>query len=116
MAKRILVVDNVQSERELVELILSTHGFDVDTAGNADEAMSIYRTRHPDLLVVDTMLPDKNGWVFCEQVTMLDCSALPCYLSHLGVTPNILKNFAACFRFVPIAYISPFRVMYQSYR
>ena len=68
MAKRILVVEQHDGDRELLKLIFSTHGFDVDTTTNAGEAIEMMKSRRPDLLVVDTDLPDTNGWDFCEQV------------------------------------------------
>lgn len=68
MAKRILVVENNDSDRELLKLIFSTHGFEVDTTTDAQDALSFIDQRRPDLLVVDTDLPDVSGWDLCEQL------------------------------------------------
>ncbi|MHB9129492.1 MAG: response regulator transcription factor [Armatimonadota bacterium] len=68
MAKRILVVEDEQDHRELLKLIFSVHGYDVDTAANAHEAQTILHEHHPDLMVLDVMLPDMDGWDFCERV------------------------------------------------
>lgn len=68
MAKRILVVEDEQDHRELLKLIFSVHGYDVDAAENAREALNLIGTRRPDLMILDVMLPDTDGWSFCEQV------------------------------------------------
>jgi DNA-binding response OmpR family regulator len=68
MAKRVLVVEDEQDHRELLKLIFSVHGYEVDTASSANEAVGIIDNRHPDVMVLDVMLPDVDGWTFCEQV------------------------------------------------
>lgn len=68
MAKRILVVEDEQDHRELLYLIFSVHGYDVATAANASEGMQLIEQQKPDVIVLDVMLPDIDGWSFCENV------------------------------------------------
>ncbi|HEX2948550.1 MAG TPA: response regulator transcription factor [Armatimonadota bacterium] len=68
MAKRILVVEDEQDHRELLKLIFGVHGYDVDTAANAQEAQTLMSQHHPDVMILDVMLPDIDGWTFCERV------------------------------------------------
>ena len=68
MAKRILVVEDEQDHRELLKLIFNVHGYEVDTAANAQEAQRIIGRHTPDVMILDVMLPDIDGWTFCEQV------------------------------------------------
>jgi DNA-binding response OmpR family regulator len=68
MGKQLLVVEDEQDHRELLRLIFNVHGYDVSTAGDALEAARQIEARRPDLIILDVMLPDMDGWTFCEQV------------------------------------------------
>ncbi|HEY3379792.1 MAG TPA: response regulator transcription factor [Armatimonadota bacterium] len=77
MAKRILVVEDEQDHRELLKLIFSVHGYEVDTAASAHEAVEIFAQRKPDLAILDVMLPDKDGWALCQDLKMVDPATAP---------------------------------------
>jgi len=62
MAKRILHVEDDEDTRNLVRLILKTHGYDVLSAGNGAEGLSILKENTVDLVLLDVMLPDTSGW------------------------------------------------------
>jgi two-component system OmpR family response regulator len=55
------VVDDEPSILETVGGVLRDEGFEIDTASNARTAMSTAAARHPDMIVLDVMLPDFNG-------------------------------------------------------
>lgn len=60
--ERILVVDD---DREIIRLLrsyLEQAGYEVLTAANGETALHTLRREHPDLLVLDLMLPDRDGW------------------------------------------------------
>ncbi len=62
MAQRILVVDD---DREIVRLLrayLEQAGYEVLTAYNGETALHTLRREQPDLVVLDLMLPDRDGW------------------------------------------------------
>lgn len=58
---RVLVVDDEPAILRAVRSVLSGHGFQVDTAENAAEALERYSRRHPDLVLLDLGLPDLDG-------------------------------------------------------
>lgn len=63
MAKqRILVVDDDRSIVKVVRSYLEQAGFDVLTAYNGESALHMLRSERPDLMVLDLMLPDRDGW------------------------------------------------------
>ncbi len=68
MAKRILIVEDEEDHRDLLRLIFSVHGFDVDTAATALDALAIVHQRRPDVMVVDVMLPDLSGWELSDRI------------------------------------------------
>jgi two-component system alkaline phosphatase synthesis response regulator PhoP len=62
MAKRVLVVDD---DREIVRLLrayLERDGYQVLLAYDGERALQILRRERPDLVVLDLMLPDRDGW------------------------------------------------------
>ena len=59
---RVLVVDDEPAIRELVQTVLRYEGFDVATAGDGRSALSELDRFRPDLVVLDVMLPDLDGF------------------------------------------------------
>lgn len=68
MGKRVLVVDDDAKTVELVRLYLNRDGHTVMTAYNGNEALRLAREGHPDLIVLDLMLPGIDGLTFCRTI------------------------------------------------
>jgi two-component system alkaline phosphatase synthesis response regulator PhoP len=64
--KKILVVDDDAKIVELVKLYLNRDGYVVITAFDGKEALRLARESHPDLIVLDIMLPGMNGLEICR--------------------------------------------------
>lgn len=64
MTKKILVVDDEERLRTLVKGYLSQEGFAVVTAANGQEALYIARYEKPDLIILDLMMPEMDGYAF----------------------------------------------------
>lgn len=62
MGDRVLVVDDEPNITDLVATALRYEGFEVETAGTGTDAIRISATFRPDLLVLDVMLPDRDGF------------------------------------------------------
>jgi two-component system OmpR family response regulator len=62
---RILVVDDEANIRELLQTALTFVGFEVRTVGDGQSAIAAARTFRPDLVVLDVMLPDVDGFEVC---------------------------------------------------
>ncbi|HEV7887010.1 MAG TPA: response regulator [Acidimicrobiales bacterium] len=58
---RILVADDDQHIRELLTLNLEAEGFDVVAAADGEQAWELVRTCLPDLVVLDVMMPERDG-------------------------------------------------------
>ena len=65
---RILVVDDEQNICELLTLYLVKEGYTVETAGDGEEAMRKFNAFHPELVLLDIMLPLKDGWAVCREI------------------------------------------------
>jgi DNA-binding response OmpR family regulator len=68
MSKRILVVDDEPNIIISVQFLMSREGFDVSIARDGDEALDAIRSQRPDLVVLDVMMPKRNGFEVCEAV------------------------------------------------
>lgn len=64
MSKTILVVDDEKALRELVRAYLAQEGFRVVTAPNGREALFVARYEKPDLIILDLMMPEMDGFDF----------------------------------------------------
>ncbi|MGF7235320.1 MAG: response regulator transcription factor [Frankia sp.] len=65
---RVLVVDDEPNIVHLVRMSLRFHGFDVVTAASGSEALTAVATARPDLVVLDVMLPDTDGFEVCRRL------------------------------------------------
>ncbi|HEX6195269.1 MAG TPA: response regulator transcription factor [Jiangellaceae bacterium] len=68
MDARILVVEDDSSIRELTERALRNAGYDVLTAATGDDGLRRFRADHPDLVVLDLMLPGLDGLEVCRTI------------------------------------------------
>src|SRR5688500_20105775 len=64
MSKTILMVDDQRNIRTLVEMYLTQEGYRVVTAANGREALFLARQEKPDLIILDLMMPEMNGFEF----------------------------------------------------
>ena len=67
MAKTILVVDDEKRIISLLESYLEQQGFRVATALNGEEAIFVARHEKPDLIILDIMMPEMDGYEFMRQ-------------------------------------------------
>jgi two-component system OmpR family response regulator len=65
---RVLVVDDEPNIRELVQVALKFHGCAVTTAATGNDALRLAATGRPDLIVLDVMLPDLDGFEVCRRL------------------------------------------------
>jgi two-component system response regulator RegX3 len=67
----VLVVDDEESYRQALASGLSREGFAVELAADGHEALRLFHRIHPDLVLVDVMLPDQSGVELCQQMRAL---------------------------------------------
>ena len=68
MSARILVVDDVPANVKLLEARLSAEYFDVVTANNGTEALKICQRAECDIILLDVMMPDMDGFEVCRRL------------------------------------------------
>ncbi len=68
MSKRILVVDDEPSILLSLEFLMEQEGYDVHTATDGDEALQSIQDHLPDLVLLDVMMPKRDGFEVCQIV------------------------------------------------
>jgi DNA-binding response OmpR family regulator len=68
MAKRVLVVDDEPNIVMSLEFLMRRAGFEVAVARNGREALEALDGTPPDLLLLDVMMPEFDGYEVCEQI------------------------------------------------
>lgn len=67
-AGKILVVDDDQNICELLRLYLEKEGFHVGIANDGKRAIEIFDSENPDMVLLDIMLPELDGWQVCREI------------------------------------------------
>ena len=70
MSKRILLVEDEENIRNVVKLNLEMENFEVVTAGDGKKALELVNQQHFDLLILDIMLPEVDGFQLCERIRL----------------------------------------------
>ena len=68
MAKTILVVDDSPSHLKMMQTAIEGRGYDILTAADGEEALQQAQQHHPDVILLDIVLPKKNGYQVCRQL------------------------------------------------
>jgi two-component system response regulator MtrA len=90
----IMVVDDDQDLSEMLGIVLTSSGFDVDLVSRGDEALEVFRNNPPDLVLLDVMLPGIDGIEVCRLIRKE--SMVPIVmLSAKGETQDIVRGLEA---------------------
>jgi DNA-binding response OmpR family regulator len=65
---KVLVVDDEEDLRELIKSVLVNEGFKVYEASGGGEALDKIKEVKPDLVLLDVMMPDIDGWEVCRRI------------------------------------------------
>lgn len=68
MATKILVIDDDTNICDLLRMYLEKEGYEVRTANDGAEGMNAFRMYEPDMVLLDIMLPKKDGWQICREI------------------------------------------------
>ncbi|MDO9197551.1 response regulator transcription factor [Rhodoferax sp.] len=68
MSKRILIADDEPNIVVSLEFLMKREGFEVQVAADGEAALQAIATQVPDLVLLDIMLPKKDGFEVCQQI------------------------------------------------
>ena len=68
MVTKILVVDDDKNICDLLRMYLEKEGYEVKTASDGVEGVTAFRMYEPDMVLLDIMMPKKDGWQVCREI------------------------------------------------
>jgi two-component system alkaline phosphatase synthesis response regulator PhoP len=92
MAKKILIVDDDPDLVETVTMILESNNYDVIAAYGGIEGLQKAKSENPDLIILDVMMPDKDGYTVCKELkadpelSKIPVLLLTAVVSHIPTT------------------------------
>lgn len=89
----ILVADDDANIRELVCLFLRNDGFETVEAVDGKEALAVYAGTNVDLVVLDIMMPNMDGWMLCKELRRANPDLPLLILTARGETWEKVKGF-----------------------
>lgn len=91
MSEKILVIDDEVTTVNLITMLLERKGFEVIKANNAEEGLRRAYRHQPDLVLLDIMMPDMDGWEVCRRLR--DLSDVPIiFLTALDSVKDIVHG------------------------
>jgi len=89
---KILIVDDDPHIRELIRVYLQKEGFDTCEAADGVTALSTLATTRVDMVILDVMMPNMDGWELCSQIRQYDDTPL-LMLTAKGETNDKVRGF-----------------------
>ena len=68
MGLKILIADDDTNICDLLKLYLENEGYEIVTANDGIKALSAFKIYEPDLVLLDIMMPRKDGWQVCREI------------------------------------------------
>ena len=68
MPTKILAIDDDTAMTELLTLLLQSHDFEIITANSGREGIELVQEIRPDIILLDLMMPDMDGWETCKKI------------------------------------------------
>src|SRR5918992_5260248 len=89
---RILVVDDDQVIQQLLKVNLELEGYAVEVASDGEEALVLFDRFHPDLVLLDIMMPKLDGWEVARRLAGTTGGPVPIVLLSARAQENDLPK------------------------
>lgn len=92
---KVVIADDDPDIRRLVQITVSNAGCDVTVASDGEEALSLIREGHPDLVILDVLMPRMDGWEVAKELKGDPATAaIPImFLTSRGQEHDVLEGF-----------------------
>ena len=91
MADKILVIDDEETTVQLITILLERRGYEVIKAYRAEDGLRKAYRNQPDLVLLDIMMPDMDGWDVCKRLR--EMSDVPIiFLTARGETKDVVRG------------------------
>ena len=92
MASRILLVEDEENLRSTIRLNLEMEGYDVTEAKDGKAAFNLFRSAHFDLIVLDVMLPEMDGYTLCQKIRLENTQVPVIFLTAKGASDERVQG------------------------
>lgn len=89
----IILAEDEPSLGQIIQESLETRGFKVHLATNGSEAYNLYKTVSPKLLVLDVMMPKKDGFTLAKEIREMDETIPIIFLTAKSQTQDVVEGF-----------------------
>jgi two-component system, OmpR family, KDP operon response regulator KdpE len=91
MAEKILVIDDEETTAQLMTMLLEKRGYEVIKAYRAEDGLRKAYRAQPDLVLLDIMMPDMDGWEVCKRLR--EMSDMPIiFLTARGEVKDVVRG------------------------
>ena len=91
MAKTVLIIDDEESIRDILEVLLTGSGFEILKAESGEEGLDVASEKLPDLIILDVMMPRMSGYMVAKHLRLDErLKDIPIIL--LTATANVAGN------------------------
>ncbi|MGB1042210.1 MAG: response regulator transcription factor [Tenacibaculum sp.] len=90
---KLLLAEDEPSLGQIVKESLETRNFEVFHAVNGEEAYKIYQKEQPEVLVLDVMMPKKDGFTLAKEIRELNNTVPIIFLTAKSQTKDVLEGF-----------------------
>lgn len=66
--RKVLIIDDIEDDIKIMEKCIGSQGYDVITARTGEEGLKLAREELPDVILLDIMMPDIDGYRICEEL------------------------------------------------
>jgi DNA-binding response OmpR family regulator len=89
----LLLAEDEPSLGQIIKESLETRGFDVLLCENGEKAFEIYKTKNPKLLILDVMMPKKDGFTLAKEVRLENPHIPVIFLTSKSQTQDVVEGF-----------------------
>lgn len=87
---KILVIDDDEGMTELLSMLLSPESSQIITANSGRKGIKLAKEQSPDIIILDLMMPEMNGWAVCKQIR--EFSDVPILIISAMDAPNMVTD------------------------
>ena len=92
MAHRILLVEDEENLRSTIRLNLEMEGYEVTEARDGKVAFNQFRSAHFDLIILDVMLPEMDGYTLCQKIRLENTQVPVIFLTAKGASDERVQG------------------------
>jgi DNA-binding response OmpR family regulator len=87
---KVLIIDDDVDMTDVLKLVLTTAGFEVESTSSSTQAADLTRQVNPDVILLDLLMPGMDGWQVCRAIR--EFSRVPIIILSVFNTPSVLQQ------------------------